>query len=333
MAKRTQAIHDLEQGVASDARRQTVSHFLRDWLENTVKPGVRPRTYDSYESTVRLHLIPIIGDFLLADLSPSHVRALVSDRARTELSPRSVSYVRKVLHIAMEQAVALELIPRNPVSSVSGPRVPSRTVEPFTQDEAMRILDLMSDERLGAYVTLVAATGMRVSEGLGLGWDGTDLEHEQIHVRQQLARRGGAFTLDEPKSLHGRRTIQLPKFAADALRAHRDRQEFEARRAGDAWENELGLVFTTELGMPLHRRNILRWFQNLLEREGLPVRDLKALRHTVASLLHDQGASPRDVMEALGHSDIRITLNTYTSLFAERRRELADGMDAWRRSS
>jgi integrase len=142
-----------------------------------------------------------------------------------------------------------------------------------------------------------------------------------------------AFTLDEPKSLHGRRTIQLPKFAADALRAHRDRQEFEAKRAGDAWDNELGLVFTTELGRPLHRRNILRWFQNLLEREELPVRDLKALRHTVASLLHHQGASPRDVMEALGHSDIRITLNTYTSLFAERRRELADGMDAWRRSS
>ena len=52
-------------------------------------------------------------------------------------------------------------------------------------------------------------------------------------------------------------------------------QEFEARRAGEAWDNALGLVFTTELARLLHRRNVLRWFQDLLEADPeLPVRNL-----------------------------------------------------------
>jgi len=113
-----------------------------------------------------------------------------------------------------------------------------------------------------------------------------------------------------------------------ALRGHRRLQVQERLRCGPGWSNDLGLVFTTATGRPLHRRNVLRWFQGVLRRAGLPVRGIKELRHTAASLLHAQGLSSREIMEVLGHSDVRITLNTYTHVFDENRRRAAEHMDA-----
>ncbi len=150
-------------------------------------------------------------------------------------------------------------------------------------------------------------------------------------MRYQLQRQGGEFVLTEPKSASGRRTIALPGFAITALQAHAQRQRFEQRAARGAWNNALGLVFVTELGHPLHRRNVLRQFQNdILKPTDLPLRGLKELRHSAASLLHLQGASPREIMEVLGHSDIAITLGTYTHVWDKQRVATAARMDEWR---
>lgn len=98
-------------------------------------------------------------------------------------------------------------------------------------------------------------------------------------------------------------------------------------KAGGAWANDLDLVFTTGHGRPFHRRNVLRWFQDLLARVGLPVKGIKELRHTAASMLHSKGLSDREIMEVLGHSDVRVTMNIYTHIFDEGRRRAADKMD------
>ena len=121
--------------------------------------------------------------------------------------------------------------------------------------------------------------------------------------------------------------MALPSFALGTLRAHRVRHLEEQLLADGAWDNQLNLAFTTPLGRPLHRRNVLRWFQDLLHREGLPVRGIKELRHTAASLLHAQGLSAREIADVLGHSDVRVTLDVYTHTFDEQKRRAADRMD------
>ena len=121
---------------------------------------------------------------------------------------------------------------------------------------------------------------------------GLDLDARVVTVRHQLAFRAGGFELVEPKSHSGRRMLALPELAVAALRSHRRLQVQERLRSGPGWSNDLGLVFTSQTGHPLHRRNVLRWFQGVLRREGLPVRGIKELRHTAASLLHAQGLSP-----------------------------------------
>ena len=330
--KRASAIRDAERGLPVAVERQTVAQYLANWLEHDVRPKRKSRTYDSYEATVRLQIIPSIGDVPLRMLAAQHVRAVLAAATDAGLAPATVRNVRYVLHAALKQAQSFELIARNPVSLVSGPSVPKSEVEPFSMEETTRILEAAEGARLGAYAVLLLAAGLRVSEGLGLVWSDISFEQHTLEVRYQLSRRNGEYVRDPPKSASGRRTIVLPRFALEALRQHRIAQREEQLRTV-GWENDLDLVFTTESGRPLHRSTPRQWFQDeLLPRAGVERRgrSLKELRHSAATLLHHQGATARDIMETLGHANIRTTLDIYTHVLVERRQHLADGMDEWR---
>lgn len=316
------------EGGASLDRDSTVSDVVGSWLA-VAQDKVRPSTYDSYETMARRWLVPAIGHLKARALQPEHVRVTLRAAAEAGLSPASVRYVRKILGMALRHAMGERAIVRNVVESVPGPGVPRAEIAPFTAAELARLFAAIEGNRLEPLVTVVVSLGLRVSEALGLRWQDVDLEFGVLQVRVQLLRQDGDYVLREPKSRSGRRDVGLPAVARSALQRQRVRQLEERLAAGNAWRGErLGLVFTLEDGSPLHRRTVLRWFQQTLEREGLPVRGLKELRHTAASLLHAQGATARDVMETLGHSDVRVTLNTYTHLFEERKHAIAARMDA-----
>src|SRR5205807_2241559 len=97
---------------------------------------------------------------------------------------------------------------------------------------------------------------------------------------------------------------------------HRMRQIQDRLLAGRRWR-ESGLVFTSQLGNPLDGKNVTTSFQRLLARAGLPRKRFYDLRHSCATLLLVQGVPARVVMEILGHSQIGLTLNTYTHVLPE----------------
>lgn len=97
--------------------------------------------------------------------------------------------------------------------------------------------------------------------------------------------------------------------------------------AGEFWE-EWGLVFTTTVGTPFSPRNDYRDFLAVLERAGLRRVRLHDLRHTAASLMLSEGVPARVIMQTLGHSQISITLNTYSHVAPELSRAAADRMQA-----
>ena len=134
-------------------------------------------------------------------------------------------------------------------------------------------------------------------------------------------------TAPEPKSKRSRRSVVLPGVVKTALKAHRVYQLQERLVSGSQW-HESGLVFTTRQGKPLDARNVTREFHALLAKAGLPRIRFHDLRHTAATLLLAQGVSPRTIMETLGHSQISLTMDTYTHVLPALQHDAAKQMDA-----
>jgi integrase len=137
-----------------------------------------------------------------------------------------------------------------------------------------------------------------------------------------------AIQFVEPKSARSRRTIRMPQVVVTALKAHRKGQLEERMALGSAW-TDAGLVFTSPTGTPLDPRNARREFHAMLTAApGVPRIRFHDLRHTAATLLLAQGVDPRTIMETLGHSQISLTLNTYSHVLPALQREAAAKMDA-----
>ena len=140
-----------------------------------------------------------------------------------------------------------------------------------------------------------------------------------------LQRVGKKLRFVEPKSDRSRRSVALPSFALEALKRQQERQRGERLLAGSRWV-DTRLVFTTTIGTPLDERNVRRVFKAVLETAGLPALRIHDLRHTTATLLLTQGVHPRVVMETLGHSQISLTLDTYSHVLPGLQAEAAHRM-------
>ena len=326
------ALRAQSDGLPVDPQRQTVAQYLRDWLEHEVKQTRRESTYASYESLVRVHLIPEIGRHQLDKLEPQHVQAMLNRTLDAGLSPRTVQYLRTILHMALERAVRWGLAARNVAALVDTPRMAPSEAKALTPGEAEQFLRFVPGDRLEALWSLGLLTGLRRGEALALEWSDVDLDQRTLTVRASLHRVDGRLTRGELKSKSGRRTIAVPGAVVEALRSHRTRQLEDRLVAGSRWQ-EGNWVFPSRVGTPLDGRNVTRRLLRLLQEAELPRLTFHGLRHSCASLLVARGVHPRIVMETLGHSRSAMTMEVYAHVAPSVQREAADAMDEMFRGS
>jgi integrase len=135
------AQHD--SGIIAPDGRETMARFLASWLDG-VKPTLRPRSWDRYEEHIRLHLIPTIGRIPLARLSPADVQRANNTLLQMGLAPATVGRAHATLRAALKQALRWQLIPSNPASLVTPPRVEHREMTALDAEQARRFLDAAS---------------------------------------------------------------------------------------------------------------------------------------------------------------------------------------------
>jgi integrase len=328
-AKLSKALADREDGLVFDAGSLTVGEYLARWISHSVRDTVSQKTYERYESIVRVHLSPALGRIRLKALTPDHVRGLYREKLDSGLAPRNVLHIHRTLSKALRQATDDGLIPRNAAASVKPPRPRSEEMQPLSRDQVRTLLDTVRDDRLEALYVLAVTAGLRQGELLALKWEDVDLEgtNPTLQVRRSLSETRGRRSFVTPKSGRGRH-IRLSKQAVSALRAHRKRQLEERVRKAGLWEDH-GLIFPSEVGTPMSGRNLYRAFKIRVKRASLPqTLRFHDLRHTCATLLLRQGVNPKFAQELLGHADISLTLNTYSHVLPDMGDAAAGGMDA-----
>jgi integrase len=302
----------LGSGLRPAPDRLTIETYLADWLAAT-QPTIRPSTFRSYELFVRIHLNPAIGRIPLVRLSVADVEKLLRAKLATGLSPRTVAMIRGTLRRALGRAVRARLVAANVASLADPPRQERHEVHPLTPDQARQFLDAISGHRLEGLFVVALTTGLRSGEIRALRWQDIDLEERHVTVDAGLARIDGAWHRVPPKSNAGRRNVPLIDRAVIALREHRTRQLTQRLAAGSGWVgNPFDLVFTSEIGTPLDSSNVVHAYQRELLRAGLPRQRFHDTRHAVATFWVASGVPIKVVSEMLGHSQISLTLNTYS---------------------
>ncbi|HEY8853914.1 MAG TPA: site-specific integrase [Candidatus Dormibacteraeota bacterium] len=324
--KLAKAMDAASRGLLRQPSRLTVGGFLDRWLEDTVKPRVRPLTYSGYAVNVRRHIIPALGDVRLDRLSPEQVQNLLNRKLKDGLSSKTVAYIRQVLRTSLDQAMRWNLVSRNVVTLVPAPRKERKVIHPLEPHQVGKFLSAVAGRRLEALYVTTLALGLREGEVLGLQWEDIDLRAGTLRVQRQLQRFGGRLQLVEPKTDRARRVLDLPQYLVKALTEHQKRQVIERLTAGAHWD-ERGLVFPTSVGTPLEARSLLRDFRQVIRKGRLPAIRFHDLRHSCATMLLVQGVPARVVMEILGHSDISLTMNTYSHVIPGLRKDAAARME------
>jgi integrase len=196
----------------------------------------------------------------------------------------------------------------------------------WTATQLATFLNTAAGHELCPLFALMALTGLRRGEAIGLRWIDVDLEEGTVRVEQQIVAVAGERHTGPPKSAHGRRTLALPASLTTALQKHRGRQQSAQDSAGTGWVNT-GLVFTTATGTALNPAYVSRQFDRLVTASGPPRIRLHGLRHTSASLGLASGESLLEVSRRLGHSSITITADVYSDVTPATARASAERLD------
>jgi integrase len=256
------ALRDQQQGINIMPDRVTVHAHLQRWLTDIVKPSCSFKTHQTYEDLVEKHLAPGLGKIRLTKLTTAEVQRFLNEKHNAGLSPKTVKHIRDCLRAALNVAVNdWDLIPRNPASKAKPPRPEKKDLQVFDFGQAKQFLDLVADHRLHALFSVALCLGPRQGEVLGLKWANVDFENGSLRIDGALKRIEGKLIKGETKREASNRTIPLPAVTMTALRRHRAHQEHEQEWAGSRW-HETGYVFTTRIGTPIERRNLLRdWYK------------------------------------------------------------------------
>ena len=211
-------LYDINNGLYVDkTQNPTVKEWLNSWLYTYKKNSIKQRTFDQYESIIRVHLNPEIGEYRLVDLKETTLQKFYNRLFKEGLSARSVQLINTVLHGAIKKAIKCGLVVRNVCEAVELPKQQKKERRVLTPDEQKRLLEELKKSDYGAMYIFALFTGLRRGEVLALTWDDVDLNNCTISVTKTLGRvntyvdtgNKTQLVVSEPKTETSRRVIPI----------------------------------------------------------------------------------------------------------------------------
>jgi integrase len=311
-------------GVKVADARQT----LTDWLnvyhsERVAASTLRPRTLEHERNLIEGYILPALGSTILSNLHASQIQRWLY-AVRDEIAAhgrgnglRTAQQAGIILRAACTLAVQRRILTHSPMDGVTIPSPPAKAITP-PEPEMLRAVWAKIDETphpalWGCYILL----GLRRGEALGIRLDDVDWEGQTVRIAQQVVVVENRPTLGPIKTAAGIRTLPIPDVIMPMLRSQRSATLATRLKAGEHWDDH-GLLFTTtritaqrtgdRAGRPLAPSNIDRSWRALRDAAGLPAGIvLHHLRHAVATMLDEVGATEATRRAILGHGARSVT--------------------------
>jgi integrase len=324
---RIEILSHLQRGSYTEPSKATVAEYLRQQWLPAKKPTLEATTFAAYRSDVETKIVPAFGTRNLQRLTPAEINGFYADLATRGLAAKTIRNVHGVLHRALGDAARWGLIGRNVADLADPPKAARPEIKTWTAAQVRTFLATTDEDRLIAMWIVLASTGMRRSEALGLRWLNVDLNARRLAVVDTVVSVDNKATLrlGETKTGGSRRTVALDSTTVAAVRAHRARQLEERLKAGHAWLDH-DLVFCREDGSVLPPDWVTRKFQRAARSVRLEPIGLHGLRHTWATLALGANVPAKVVSERLGHANVGITLDRYSHVLPNMQEDAAEAV-------
>lgn len=306
--------------------KMTLYEWLCTWLE-TYNSDIRMTTKVNYDTYVHKHIKNSIGGYKLCELNTLIIQQFYIDKSKNgridgagSLSPKTLRNLHNMLHKALNQAVYLDMIQKNPTDFAVLPKSQKKEMRYFTIEEQKRLQEVIKGHRLEMAVLLDLYTGMRQGELLGLTWKNVHIDldgQSYIKITQTLNRiknpdstseHKTILAVNQPKTSHSVRTIPLLPEIAEHLARHRLMQE-NYHQQNDYPPSEF--VFTSTTGTPIEPRDFQRDFKKILQKNNIREVNVHGIRHTYAVRALESGMSVKTLSAILGHSSTAFTMDVY----------------------
>lgn len=330
---------ELDTGIGNGfTRKMTFEQLADKWFElqeqlKEMKPstiernkGLKTRTYAAIGKVKVVDLSTMqIQDFILS-LSKDGVNQTTGGGLSQKTQKHYLTFISDI----MNYAVINNIRTFNPCKGVKPTKTQKQEKQVYSCDEVKTILAALNDApaQYKALFNLLAFTGMRRGEVLGLEWKDIDLRTGVIHIERTSNYRNkatGTYT-DTPKTERSVRTVNVPKNVSSILFELYAYQAEEKKNAGDQW-HETDRLFTQWDGNPIHPNTPYTWLKRFCEREGITFKGLHSFRHAYATqAIVGAKSDVTTVSSWLGHSQTSTTLNIYTHEIESAKESLANAV-------
>ena len=310
--------------------------LAEEWFEEYAKFNLRSTTYERMKQLTH-RIYPAIGHLRMDKITPRQLQAFVNSLAKDganektgkPLAPKTIRHNLSFVSDVFSYAVKMGLLSDNPCSKVTIPKGEVKEKQIYSQEEMEVLLTRLMGEpiKYKAFFYLIAYSGFRRSEMLGLEWKDIDFEHNIISVRRtsNYTAERGTYT-DTTKTKRSQRTLKISPFIMDLLRELKEEQDDQALKIGDKWV-ETDRLFTKWDGSEMNNQTPYGWLKEFCEKNDLPFYGLHSFRHFAASALISSGLDVTTVSGALGHCCSSTTLNVYCHQFQNAQARVSEAMD------
>jgi len=330
--KLRQVTTDLDNGCYTDPCDLTVAQWLDLWL-STYLLNVKPRTVESYEMNVRMHIKPGLGAVKLSALSAPMVQAFYNNLGKPRdgkpgLSAKTIRCIHGILHKSLKKALQIGYIRSNPTEVCELPRVEKREIVPLDQEQMKAFLRAIEGHTYEDIYVVALFTGLRRGEICALTWDCVDFKNSTLYINKQLQKLVGhtaEFELVSTKNSRSR-TVGVAPSVMELLHRHKIQQNIQRLQMGAAWQDN-NFVFCNERGEHLSPHNIYHKFKEIAAQIGLPNLRFHDLRHSYAVAAISAGDDIKTVQGNLGHATATFTLDVYGHFTDQMRKASSERMD------
>ncbi len=313
----------------------TLNDWLKKWFSLYSKPNVKHSTAVSYECYIRKHIIPEIGNVYMDNIDLDTLQNFFNTKSQ-ELSPKSVSNIRMMMHAAFKIANLNDIVSKNYIEYVTIPKVTRKEMRVFSRVEQSKLMITIAntDEPFAFGIFLCLTTGIRIGEACALTWNDIDFINNKLKIRRTLQRlmtlesnsSGGSKTqiyIGTPKSAASIRDIPL---SDDIITAFNKHKENMIRQFGSNIISPNEYIITHKTGSPCEPKTLQEYFKKVVAHSGIPKANFHALRHTFATRALEAGVDFKTLSVILGHSDISVTMNRYAHVLEDTRRKAMDNI-------